>query len=287
MHRYVYSTPGDAQLSAVDVKGGVFLAWAQMALAAPPFFMQVSRVDIGRDQNREPQCQINTMQVRANRKQPRPRDTNDDRREGGKEWIECECRSHSAMHGLWVQVEDRPFSPSGSFRIITTATLLTSAASLDILGNETSATTLLSPHDGIVDAAAVAINAKLPTHAELPRSEIRDSTGEPLNSACATVCDAGSGVQAEWRATVQGDDLAASTGNQPKCAPCPAGAYSMGGNTAKCQLCEPGSCEKSSAYTCASNEFVCRPLPARVGAVRLHHAVYVICCTPGVRCMLR
>jgi hypothetical protein len=41
-----------------------------MALASPPFFMQVSRVDIGRDQNREPQCQINMMQVRANRKQP-------------------------------------------------------------------------------------------------------------------------------------------------------------------------------------------------------------------------
>ena len=68
IYRYVYSTPGDAQLSAVDVKGDVFLAWAQMALAAPPFFMQVSRVDIGRDQNREPQCQINMMQVRANRK---------------------------------------------------------------------------------------------------------------------------------------------------------------------------------------------------------------------------
>ena len=165
--------------------------------------------------------------------------TNDDRREGGKEWIEWiearECRSHSAMHGLCVQVEDRPFSPSGSFRIITTTTLLTSAASLDILGNETSTTTLSSPHDGIVDAAADAINAKLPTHAELPRSAIRGSAGEPLNSACATVCDAG-----------QGDDLAASTGNQPKCAPCRAGAYSMGGNTAKCQLCEPGSCKKSS-----------------------------------------
>ena len=70
MHRYVYPTPDDAQLSAVDVKGSVFLAWAQMALAAPPFFMQVSRVDIGRDQNREPQCQINMMQVRAYRKQP-------------------------------------------------------------------------------------------------------------------------------------------------------------------------------------------------------------------------
>jgi hypothetical protein len=76
MHRYVYSTPGDAQLSAVDVKGDVFLAWAQMALAAPPFFMQVSRVDIGRDQTRESQCQINTMQVRERHKQPR--NTNDD-----------------------------------------------------------------------------------------------------------------------------------------------------------------------------------------------------------------
>ena len=174
--------------------------------------------------------------------------------------------------GLCVQVEDRPFSPSGSFRIITTAMLLTSTASRDILGNETS-TTFQSPHDAIADAAADAIKAKWPTQAELPRSEIRDSTGEPLNSACATVCEAGSGVQ--------DDDLAASTGNRPKCAPCPAGAYSMGGNTAKCQLCEPGSCEKSSAYTFVSNEFVCRPLTAGAGAVGLHQLRFVGQLLPG------
>ena len=80
--------------------------------------------------------------------------------------------------GLCVQVEDQPFSPSGSFRIITTATLLTSAASRDFLGNETLATNFQSPNDGIIDAAADAIKAKLPTHAELPRPEIRDRAGE-------------------------------------------------------------------------------------------------------------
>ena len=179
--------------------------------------------------------------------------------------------------GLCVQVEDQPFSPSGSFRIITTAMLLTSTASRDILGNETSAT-FQSAHDAIADTAADAIKAKWPTPAELPRSEIRDSTGEPLNSACATVCEAGSGVQGSG---VQGDDLAASTGNRPKCAPCPAGAYSMGGNTAKCQLCGPGSCEKRRVYTCLSNEFVCRPLPAGAGAVGLHQLRFVGQLLPG------
>jgi hypothetical protein len=66
----VYSTPGNTQLSAIDVKGDVFVAWVQMALAAPPFFMQVSGVDIQRDQNREPNCQINGMQVRASHNRP-------------------------------------------------------------------------------------------------------------------------------------------------------------------------------------------------------------------------
>ena len=209
--------------------------------------------------------------------------TNDDRSEGLKEWIEwigvCDCRSQvqvaSVMHGLCVQIMNLPFSPSGSFRIITTATLLTSAASREILGNETLATNFQGPNDGIIDAAADAIKAKLPTHAELPRPEIRDRAGEPLNSACATVCDPGGGVQA-----AQGDDLAANTGNQPKCAPCPAGSGSMGGNAAKCQLCQPGSCDsrcQKSIVHVRVQRIVCRPEQGQVGCI-MRCMLYVVCC---------
>ena len=142
-----------------------------------------------------------------------------------------------------VQIENRTFAPTEVFRLVTTAALLKSAASQDILGNLTVATAFLSPLDGIADAVADAINARMQTPSPMPAipatddSEllfgIRDSEGEPLNSACAVVCNAGTGVKA--------GDTNASASGRPICTPCDAGSQSAGGNAAECQLCLPGA----------------------------------------------
>jgi hypothetical protein len=71
--RYVYSKPGDARLSAVDVKADIFLAWVEMALTVPPFFFQLGQVDIKRDPKREPNCQITALQVPAKQRLPATR----------------------------------------------------------------------------------------------------------------------------------------------------------------------------------------------------------------------
>jgi hypothetical protein len=130
-----------------------------------------------------------------------------------------------------MQIESRTFSPTEVFRLVTTATLLKSAASQGILGNETVAKAFQSPLDGIVDAVADAINAR--TSIPAPNSEmfgIWDREGEPLNTACAALCAAGAGVQGN----------AKTESSQPKCTSCPAGSYSVGGKAAKCQPCQPG-----------------------------------------------
>ena len=115
---------------------------------------------------------------------------------------------------------------------------MNSAASQAILGNETVAKAFQSPLDGIVDAVADAINAgMLMPEPHIPFG-IRDSEGEPLSSACAAVCDPGTGVQ--------GDSTNASASSRPKCTQCPAGSYSMGGKAAQCSLCQPGSPWSSS-----------------------------------------
>ena len=136
-----------------------------------------------------------------------------------------------------VQIENQAFAPTEVYRLITTATLLTSTASQAILGNETVASAFLSPLDGIVDAVADAIMAETQTVAPTPTLEalvgIRDSEGPPLNTACIVACDAGTGVRADG-------DANASFGSRPACGPCLAGSYSLGGRAAECQLCRPG-----------------------------------------------
>jgi hypothetical protein len=83
------------------------------------------------------------------------------------------------------------------------------------------------------------------TPVQIPDSGIRDSEGigEPLNSACAPVCEAGNGFKVV-------DDTNMSTSSRPKCAPCDAGSHSVGGKAAKCQLCQPG--RATCVFVCAN-----------------------------------
>ena len=150
--RTVLPLPDDTILIAVSVKGIVFLEWVQQVLSAAPFFMQSAQVVVGRDLNREFDCQINHLQVW---KWPPALPT-------------LACEPYLAC--LHMQIESRTFSPTEVFRLVTTATLLKSAASKGILGNETVAKAFQSPLDGIVDAVADAINARTSTPA--PNSEI-------------------------------------------------------------------------------------------------------------------
>ena len=132
-----------------------------------------------------------------------------------------------------MQIENRTFSPAEVVRLITTATLLNSAASEGILGVEMVAKAFRSPLDGIVDAVADAIAARMQAPTQMPSTEvpigIRDSAGEPLNPACATVCDAGTGVQS--------DEMNVGVLVCTRCLP---GSFSVGGKAAKCQSCQPG-----------------------------------------------
>jgi hypothetical protein len=218
----VLPLPDDTIIAAVSVKGSAFLAWVQQVLSVPPFFMQSAQVAIGRDPKREFDCQVNRLQVDASR----------------AHLPMFACGSH--LSSLRVQIENRTFAPTEVFRLVTTATLLRSAASQDILGNTTVAKAFQSPLDGIIDAVADAINARIQTPAQMPATDdpgvrfgIQDSVGEALNSACMIVCDAGTGVQV--------DDPNASTGSRPSCTPCGAGSHSRGGKAAECQVCLPGA----------------------------------------------
>ena len=144
---------------------------------------------------------------------------------------------------MCVQIEDRGFSPTEVFRLVTTATLLTSRASQTILGNETVAKAFRSPPDGIVDAVVDAINARMSspeltqipaTSAGIPEGGVRDSEGQPLNPACIVICDAGFGTG------VQGNETRVSIDSSPKCTSCSEGYSSIGGKAAKCLPCLPG-----------------------------------------------
>ena len=140
-----------------------------------------------------------------------------------------------------MQIEDRGFSPTEMFRLVTTATLLTSTASQTILGKETVAEAFRSLPDGIVDAVVDAINARMfspeltqmpATSAGIPDGGVRDSEGQPLNPACIVICDAGTGVQ--------GNETSVSIDSSPKCTSCSEGYSSIGGKAAKCLPCLPG-----------------------------------------------
>jgi hypothetical protein len=226
----VLPTPDDTVLVAVSIKGSTFLAWVQQVLSIAPFFVQTSRVAIWRDLKRDFACQVNRLQV-LSRAPP--------------------IFTRAASCFVLTQIENRAFSPTEVVRLVTSAALLKSPASQNILGNETVAKAFQSPPDGIVDAVADAINDG--TLAQIWQSEseygIRDSVGEPLNSACAIFCDAGSGVQ--------GDGTNVSTGIRPNCTTCPAGSYSAGGKAAECRLCAAGlrlcvGCERcTSPYVLA------------------------------------
>ena len=63
--RVVLPLPDDTILAAVSVKGSSLLAWVQQVLSVPPFFVQSAQVAIGRDPQREIDCQINRLQVEA------------------------------------------------------------------------------------------------------------------------------------------------------------------------------------------------------------------------------
>ena len=248
----VLPLPDDTIIAAVSVKGSAFLAWVQHVLSVPPFFMQSAQVAIGRDPKQEFDCQVNRLQVEA----------------GRAHLPMFACGSH--LSSLRVQIENRTFAPTEVFRLVTTATLLRSAASQDILGNTTVAKAFQSPLDGIIDAVADAINARIQTPAQMPATDdpgvrfgIQDSVGEALNSACMIVCDAGTGVQV--------DDPNASTGSRPICTPCGAGSHSMGGKAAECKLCLPGASRFCNGVQgCASHAFRHRILPARARAIQLH-----------------
>ena len=131
---------------------------------------------------------------------------------------------------MCVQIEDRAFSPTEVFRLVTTATLLTSTASQTILGKETVAKAFRSFPDGLVDAVVAAINAKVPVP-ELTQIQDREG-GQPLNPACIVICEGGTGVR--------GNEPSASIDGSPKCTECSKGYYSIGGKAAECLPCLPG-----------------------------------------------
>ena len=63
--RVALPLPDDTVLAAASVKGSSLLAWVQQVLSVPPFFLQSAQVAIGRDPEREIDCQINRLQVEA------------------------------------------------------------------------------------------------------------------------------------------------------------------------------------------------------------------------------
>ena len=152
-----------------------------------------------------------------------------------------------------MQIEDRGFSPTEVYRLVTTATLLTSTASQAILGKETVAKAFRSLPDGLVDAVVDAINAKVPvpeltqipaTSAGIADGGVQDSEGQPLNPACIAICEAGTGVR--------GDETSASIDGSPKCTNCSKGYSSIGGKAAQCLPCLPGPPQPPAGMLAAS-----------------------------------
>ena len=139
-----------------------------------------------------------------------------------------------------------------TYRVVSTAAVLTSPSAFAIWGNETVSKAQSTPYEGMLDAVEQSLAGGMQPEPVTEDSIVASKGPPPLNPECV-VCNAGSGVQV--------DDTNASSSGRPICTPCPAGSYSTGGKAAECQLCPPGADSALVLLCLPGNSYpVCRIL---------------------------